>query len=126
MGAGFFIEVIADDLKSVDDALMHLSSTGLGEVALRTVNSVAARTYDSTLEAMIAGINLSDEYVRSKSSVLLASNPNDATAMIMATNDAAQPSTLTSYGATVVTRAVKNPKRSKGNASIGVARGYRA
>lgn len=126
MAASFSINLVADDLKAVTDNLIHLSSTGLGEAAVRAVNMVATRAYDKTLEGMISGINLNNEYVRSKTDLVLATSPNDATAVLLASGDAAQPSTLTTYGAAVVARPAKNLKRAKGNASIGVARGERA
>jgi hypothetical protein len=125
VATSFSISLVSTDLKPVTDALISLGSKGLGEAALRAVNSVASRTYNNTLEAMIAGINLSDEYVRSKTQLSLATNPLDATATLLASADSARPSTLTTFGAVVVAKPTKNQKRSKGNASVGVPQGYR-
>lgn len=126
VAASFSIDLISTDLKPVTDSLIYLGSKGLGEAAVRAVNSVASRAYNNTVDAMVAGINLSDEYVRSKTQLTLATNPQDATATLLANVDAARPSTLTTYGAVVVGKATKHPQRAKGNASIGVPRGYRA
>jgi hypothetical protein len=126
VAASFSINLVSTDLKAVTDSLVRLGAKGLGEAAVRAVNSVATRTYTTTIEAMIAGINLSDAYVRSKTEVKLATNTLDATASILATHDALQPSTLTSYGAVVVGKATKHPGKAKGNRSIGVPAGYRA
>lgn len=125
VASSFSIELVSTDLEKVADSLVRLGSKGLGEAALRAVNTVATRTYANTLDAMIAGINLSDAYVRSKTQLILATNPKDATATLLASTDALQPSTLTTFGAAVVSRPAKS-KRAKGNASIGVARGYKA
>lgn len=125
MAADFKISITSTDLESVASSLRHLGAEAIGNAALSAVNTVAKRTYDNTLIGMIAGINLTDEFVRSKTELLLATTPNDATATLLANSSSLQPATLTSYGAAVVTAAVKNPKRSRGNASIGVPRGYR-
>lgn len=126
MGASFSVDLISTDLKQVTDSLIRLGSKGLGEAALRAVNRVASRTYNNTVDAMIAGINLNDEYVRSKTQLILATSPLDATATLVANADSARPSTLTTFGAVVVGKATKNPQHAKGNPSIGVPRGYRA
>lgn len=125
MALDFKISLTSTDLESVASSLRHLGAEALGNAALKAVNTVADRTYQNTVTGMTAGINLSDEFVRSKTELQLATNPNDATATLLANGNSAQPSTLNTYGAAIVTGAVKNPKRARGNASVGVPKGYR-
>lgn len=126
MAFDFKISLTSTDLESVASSLRHLGADALGNAALTAVNSVASRTYESTIAGMIAGINLSEEFVRAKTELALATDPKDATATLLANGNSAQPATLNTYGAAVVTAPVKNAKRARGNASIGVPKGYRA
>lgn len=113
-------------VQSLADSLAKFDAKTLGNASLIAVNAVTERAYELSVENMIAGINLTEDYVRSKTSVTLATNPNNIQAKISAAHGGINPSTLTSYGATVVTAAVKNFARSKGNAKIGVAKGMKA
>lgn len=116
------------DINALDGfslGISNLSAERLGALAVETVNAVAGRTYDLSRERMVAGINLTDEYLRQRMSIELASN-GKAEASIIASGAKNDTTVLGRFDAkpNVVPNRSRKGKR-KGNAALGIAPGSR-
>lgn len=78
------------DVRSLDlaaDRLDRLTGERLGGAALASVNEVTRRAERSIVEGEVANINLAPAYVRSKTDVMLATNPASPRAEILTRGD---------------------------------------
>lgn len=110
------VEALAERAGRIDAAL-------LGEAMLGAVNRVADRTYTTSRRAMIAGINLSPEYLTQRMSLRLGTDVRNPNAVITARR---RHTSLATYGAKQLVQPVKHPARSKGDPSRGIPAGMKA
>lgn len=66
------LKLTTEKLEKLVPRLGELTGEALGKVVVRSVNDVAAATYDLARNRMLNGINLTDAYVRRKMDVELA------------------------------------------------------
>lgn len=107
------VVIAPGDVEALAESLGRLDKAAFGALALKAVNDVTERTYTLARSRMLAEINLPDAYVRERMQVDLATNPNAPRATIYGLRAGAnRGATLTTYGATVVTRPVNWPNGS--------------
>lgn len=68
------VEVNTKTVASLADRLDLVDGQALGRVGLEAVNEVADRTYERSLDRMLQGINLTDQYLRERMAVSPATN----------------------------------------------------
>ncbi len=124
--ATFAVTIDALGVEQVAASLSKFDAATLGSAALLAVNGVAERAYSQSLELMTAGINLTDDYVRSRMQLTLGTNPAKAEASITAQRQGLRGTTLTTYGAQIRMVPVKHPLRAKGDAKRGIPKGMKA
>lgn len=116
----FSVVIATGDIERVAQSLTKMDSESLGNAAVRAVNTVAERTFTTAVTKMTAGINLSPEYVKSRMRVDLAQDPKKPEAEITALRQGIRGTTLSSYGARVLTQPVKWPNGSFTPGKMGV------
>lgn len=94
------------DVFAAADALGKLSADDLGKMSMQVVNEVAQRARDSTIASIVAGVNLTEEYVREKYTFTEAKNPIAPVATVTASGDANDLTLLSRYGPTQLTENV--------------------
>lgn len=124
MAAGRFeIKISTEEVQALADTLGAIDEGTLGVAAMRSVNEVAERTYATARGKMISGIGLTEGYVDERMKFEPATVPINPTAFITARY---RHTTLGTYGAKQLTQATKHPKRSKGDARLGIAPGAKS
>lgn len=124
MAAGRFeIRITTEEVQALADRLGSIDEGTLGLAAMQGVNAVAERTYSTARRKMLSGIGLSESYVDERMKLELATVPINPTAFITARY---RHTTLGTYGAKQLVQAVKHPKRSKGDARLGIAPGSKS
>lgn len=102
----FSIVITATEVAKVAESLAKFDANTLGVASVRAVNAVTDRAYDTATSRMIAGINLTQQYVDQRMHVRHASDPRKPEAEIVASSKASRGTTLGTYGAKVITKAV--------------------
>lgn len=100
------ITINAAQVEEVAQSLSRLAGESLEAAAVKAVNQVTQRAYDTSLGLMLENINLSEGYVSSQMSVRLATDPRKPEAVITANRRGVRGTTLASYGAAIVARDV--------------------
>lgn len=119
----FEISLDVSQVAALADRVGRIDGELLGQITLGAVNRVAARTYTTSQAAMLAGINLSPEYLHERMSLKLGADSSRPRAVITARR---RHTTLATYGARQLTQPVKHPARSKGDARLGIPPGQKA
>lgn len=124
MAAGRFeIRITTEEVQALADRLGSIDEGSLGLAAMAGVNAVAERTYRTARQRMISGIGLSESYIDDRMQLEPATVPINPTAFITARY---RHTTLGTYGAQQIVQAAKHPKRSKGDARLGIAPGFKS
>ncbi len=97
MGFGILIDATA--VQRLAARLGDINAEALGQVSRQAVNDTADAIYELARPRMIAGINLTDEYVKSKMEVRHASASGRAQAVILAKGSKPYQTQLRNYGA---------------------------
>lgn len=113
--SAFNVDIDVASVSALADRLSTLDADSLGGAALRAVNAIADETYDLARPRMIDKINLSDAYVQKRMRVEHATDPNKASATIIASGSRPDMTILARYGARQLTQPVKHPSRSRGD-----------
>lgn len=109
-------------LATLASRLEGLAGDTLEAVATVVVNEVGERTYDLARVRMLAGLSLTDVYLRNRMGFVPAQRGQRPRAVVLARGDL---TTLGHYAPAVTTQAAKQPKRSKGNSALGIAAGQK-
>lgn len=109
-------------LDSLSDKLGEIDGRQLGIAAVRAVNEVTDRVYDTARKRMNAGINLTDQYLRDNMQVIHADDPARPRAVIRARFRA---TTLGRYDARQLVQPAKRPDRAKGDSLRGIPPGLK-
>lgn len=116
----FAIDVDVNKVLSLGQNLDEIDGQMLAEIGTQAVNEVADRAFALAKRRMLQGLNLNEAYVNRRITVRKAQVSARPRAVVTSAGDV---TTLGHYGATVVTRSVKHPKRSKGNKPLGIPPG---
>jgi hypothetical protein len=87
MTRAFGVNVDVSQLQALAPRLDRVSGEMLGRTALEVVNEVTVRAYDAAIAGETEGINLTPEYVKSKTDLTLATNPAAPLAEIVTRGD---------------------------------------
>lgn len=109
-------------LNSLGDRLGTLQGSTLENVATTVVNEVGERTFSLARGRMLAGLSLTDVYLRSRMGFQPAQASSRPRAVVLAQGDL---TTLGHYRPAISTQAAKSPARSKGNPALGIAAGQK-
>jgi len=109
-------------LASLGDRLGTLQGGTLEDVATKVVNEVGERTFSLARGRMLAGLSLTDVYLRNRMGFTPAPTSARPRAVVLAQGDL---TTLGHYAPAISTQAAKSPKRSKGNPALGIAAGQK-
>lgn len=97
--AGFTVKVDVSALERIGNRLDNISAATLGVATRRAVNETADSIYELARPRMIEGINLTDQYVKSRMEVKHATAGGRAEAVIRATGTKPNLTQLRNYGA---------------------------
>lgn len=109
-------------LNGLADRLGTLQGGTLDGVATKVVNEVGERTFSLARGRMLAGLSLTDVYLRSRMGFTPAPVRSRPRAVVLARGDL---TTLGHYAPILTPQAVKNPTRSKGNPGLGIPSGQK-
>lgn len=94
-----FIKFDASNLANFGETLNKLSPEALGKRMVETVNTVTTQTYDLARETMLSGINLTDDYVKRKMEVKLATGQKPVAEIAARVTRKSAHTNLSEYGA---------------------------
>ena len=115
MSNGLDVKLDLSRIEGLAKSLDSIDASSVGKVAMRVVNDVIDGAYETSRQRMTRTINLTDGYVQSRMTVNRAKSTNDVKASIVASGSDSDLSLLAQYGARMLVKPVKNPKRSKGD-----------
>lgn len=118
-----FIVIDTQDILRQADAFGRLGAERLGQAGMRAINEVLPRTEQKAREAIVAGINLPEPYLRERMGIRSADNPTRPEGVIFARWRHAP---LGRFSPQQLTAPVKHPDRAKGDRSRGIAKGQKA
>lgn len=78
------IRIDVTEVEAASKALLRIDQESLQGAALRAVNGAAKRGFDKARQIMLAGVNLTDDYVKTQMDVELASGKGKPVAQIIA------------------------------------------
>jgi hypothetical protein len=78
------IRIDVTEIEAAAKALLRIDQDSLQDAALRAVNGAAQRGFDRARQIMLAGVNLTDDYVRAQMDVELATGKGRPVAQIIA------------------------------------------
>lgn len=78
------IKIDVTQVQAAAKALLRMDQASLADASRRAVNGAAQRGFDKARQIMLAGVNVTDDYVKSKMDVELSSGKEKATAQIIA------------------------------------------
>lgn len=110
------------------DLLGKIEGRALGQVGIDAINQVLPVYERRAREAIVAGVNLGDPYVRPKMGVRPADNPArpEGSVYALASSRGDRRTPLGRYDPKQLTTAAKRPARAKGDKSRGIAAGRKA
>lgn len=108
--------------KEASQLLRQLPKT-LAELEALAVNKVANDAINLATDAIAGNLNLPREYIKSHIKIIRRAKADKTEAVVSAKP---RPILLSRYGMKPLTQQVKNPKRSKGDASRGIPKGRKA
>lgn len=125
----FSIKLDSSRLDASIKNLASLDPEAFGKAIVATLNQVADETYVLSRQKMIAGINLTGDYVKRRMEVEHATAKTPTASIIAPTRDkSGKPleTNISHYGAVRFTQSVKHPSRSKGDTGRGYSKGQKA
>lgn len=108
---------------ALSERLDRLAGDQIEAVAVGVVNEVVDRAYDLTRSRMNQELSLSDAYLNRRLTVTKAQQGQRPRATILADGSLTK---LGHFNPRVITQAVKNPDRSRGNPALGIQPGQKA
>lgn len=119
----FVIDLDTRAVEKLAEALAGIGPDALGEVAMLSVNEVAARAHDKSRENIVAGVNLTEAYVRPRMRVIKATSAVRPEAIVRADGHL---SSLGRYFSSLDRQPAKSPiKRLKGDPARGIPKGLK-
>lgn len=122
MATSFTLTVADEALRDLSDRLGKLTDSEFERVAVQTVNEVGQRTYELARGRMNEGLSLTDAYLQRKMAFRPAEAGQRPRATVVAFGNL---TTLGHYNPRIITQAVKNPEKSKGNPALGIPAGQK-
>lgn len=116
------LEIDVRAIAALAQKLQGVTPETLGSTAVRAVNTVLERTYETTRARMNGQLNLTDAYVTSRMQLQRADNPLKPSGSIIARGAV---TTLGHYQPRMLLQAVKRPGRAKGNPTLGIPKGFK-
>lgn len=101
-----FIKVDASKLLNLNDAFARITPEELGARMVDTINQVTTETYELARSTMLSGINLTDDYVKRKMQVKLATGKLPVAEIAARVTQKTAHTNLSEYGAMTNTKAV--------------------
>ena len=118
------LKIDTRQLDTLRDRLGEMTGEEIGRATVTALNGVVDRAYELSRERMIAGINLSDDYLRRRMTVARAT-PGKPVASITASGARNATTVLGRYDAKPVIVANNKGRPGKGNKALGIPSGQK-
>ena len=118
------LKIDTRELDTLRDRLGEMTGEEIGRATVTALNGVVDRAYELSRERMIAGINLSDDYLRRRMTVARAT-PGKPVASITASGARNATTVLGRYDAKPVIVANNKGRPGKGNKALGIPSGQK-
>lgn len=124
MARNYALKVDATQVAKLGERLAQASGEEIGRASVTALNEVVDRTYELARDKMIAGINLTDEYLRRRMTLQHAT-PGRPVASITASGARNATTVLGRYDAKPVIVANNKGRPGKGNKALGIPSGQK-
>ena len=124
MARDYALKIDASQVVKLGERLAQASGEEIGRASVTALNEVVDRTYELARDKMIAGINLSDDYLRRRMTVARAT-PGKPVASITASGARNATTVLGRYDAKPVIVANNKGRPGKGNKALGIPSGQK-
>ena len=124
MARDYALKIDASQVVKLGERLAQASGEEIGRASVTALNEVVDRTYELARDKMIAGINLSDDYLRRRMTVAHAT-PGKPVASITASGARNATTVLGRYDAKPVIVANNKGRPGKGNKALGIPSGQK-
>ena len=122
MARDYALKIDASQVVKLGERLAQASGEEIGRASVTALNEVVDRTYELARDKMIAGINLTDDYLRRRMTVAHAT-PGKPVASITASGARNATTVLGRYDAKPVIVANNKGRPGKGNKALGIPPG---
>ena len=124
MARDYALKIDASQVVKLGERLAQASGEEIGRASVTALNEVVDRTYELARDKMIAGINLTDDYLRRRMTVAHAT-PGKPVASITASGARNATTVLGRYDAKPVIVANNKGRPGKGNKALGIPPGQK-
>ncbi len=124
MARDYALKIDVSQVVKLGERLAQASGEEISRASVTALNEVANRTYDLARDKMIAGINLTDEYLRRRMTLQHAT-PGRPVASITASGARNATTVLGRYDAKPVIVANNKGRPGKGNKALGIPSGQK-
>lgn len=124
MARDYAIKIDAAQVVKLGERLAQVSGEEIGRASVTALNEVVDRTYELARDKMIAGINLTDDYLRRRMTLQHAT-PGKPVASITASGARNATTVLGRYDAKPVIVANNKGRPGKGNKALGIPPGQK-
>ena len=124
MARDYALKIDATQVQKLGERLAQASGEEIGRASVTALNEVVDRTYELARDKMIAGINLTDDYLRRRMTLQHAT-PGKPVASITASGARDDLTVLSRFDAKPVIAANKNGRPGKGNKALGIPSGQK-
>ena len=124
MARDYALKIDASQVVKLGERLAQVSGEEIGRASVTALNEVVDRTYELARDKMIAGINLSDDYLRRRMTLQHAT-PGKPVASITASGARNATTVLGRYDAKPVIVANNKGRPGKGNKALGIPPGQK-
>lgn len=124
MARDYALKIDAAQVVKLGERLAQVSGEEIGRASVTALNEVVDRTYELARDKMIAGINLSDDYLRRRMTLQHAT-PGKPVASITASGARNATTVLGRYDAKPVIVANNKGRPGKGNKALGIPPGQK-
>ena len=124
MARDYALKIDASQVVKLGERLAQASGEEIGHASVTALNEVVDRTYELARDKMIAGINLTDDYLRRRMTVAHAT-PGKPVASITASGARNATTVLGRYDAKPVIVANNKGRPGKGNKALGIPPGQK-
>ena len=124
MARDYALKIDASQVVKLGERLAQVSGEEIGRASVTALNEVVDRTYELARDKMIAGINLSDDYLRRRMTLQHAT-PGKPVASITASGARNATTVLGRYDAKPVIVVNNKGRPGKGNKALGIPPGQK-
>ncbi len=124
MARDYTLKIDAAQVVKLGERLAQVSGEEIGRASVTALNEVVDRTYELARDKMIAGINLTDDYLRRRMTLQHAT-PGKPVASITASGARNATTVLGRYDAKPVIVANNKGRSGKGNKALGIPPGQK-